>query len=273
MKQENISWDEFKLRVADHIKKGAGPRLCRGQANADWKLKTSFHRNPNGVDFQSYFAMLTTLADMIGTIEGRRININDPDERGAFVAYLQHHGYATPLLDWTLSPYIAAYFAYSDLKCLEFENVAVYVFDYLKWMAHWETILDFFSDKYHVSVFSPLSNGNIRQLVQQGTYYMFTNIDDVESHISAYEEKSKDSYLDKFLIPSSERNYVLTDLDAMGINEYSLFRTTDALCRSFRDAIFIRSMDGKGAIERMREIMLENLQTPIKNEVEAIKSK
>src|SRR5205085_1893422 len=47
-----------------------------------------------------------------------------------YMAYLRHHGFPSPLLDWSQSPYVAAFFAFAH--AVDSEEVSIYVLTHAK---------------------------------------------------------------------------------------------------------------------------------------------
>lgn len=257
METKEVSWRQFKDLIEEHIIDKRGPRMCRGQSDSSWKLKTSFHRNTKGLNFKTYFEIVPFMADWIGSIQSRNIDTLDPEVMGSFLATLQHNGYPTPLLDWTLSPYIAAYFAFSEVNedAPKSDHVAIYVFDHNSWIQKWAPIYDYHVEDSHVTVLLPKAMANLRQIQQQGLLYMFTNIDDIETHIGLLEKGAKETYLQKYLFSVKERPLAMNDLEVMGINAFSLFGGPEGICRYFRESVFRVDKIGQTPAERMGEFL------------------
>ena len=107
------------------------PRLFRGQHRVDWKLQEMFDRwlagrwldsGPHNFDKlfskarQGRFELarlqldsFRRLVEGLPGVEGRLLE----DDRQLW-ALGRHHGLVTPLLDWSESPYVAAFFAFFD---------------------------------------------------------------------------------------------------------------------------------------------------------------
>ncbi len=258
MQQKDVSWKEFKKSIEADLEEKRWPKLARGQADSTWSLKTSFHRlNQKRMTLRQYFEqVLPVLADYIGSHEKRRINLSEPQVNGAFLAYVQHYGFPTPLLDWTFSPFMSAYHAFSVCEELpqESQSVSIYLFDYLSWCEIYQPILDYRESKPHVSLLYPQALGNLRQLHQQGIYF-FTNIEDIEKHIEQKEKESRKIFLEKYNIPISEKPRVLADLEVMGINALSLFGGTEGVCRYFKESVFQSEKLGESPPERLRRFL------------------
>lgn len=254
----NTNWQDFRSLILNHIKERKGPQLCRGQANSSWKLRTSFHRsNVKQLDFKNYFEnLIPYLADAIETLEGRTIDVANPVVNGAFLAYAQHHGLPTPLLDWTYSPYKAAYYAFSSIEDASplSDHAAIYVFDHLKWLRKYKQVLNYLEESPHVSILQAKSMGNHRQIFQQGTY-IFTNLDDIEEHIISHEEQDGEEYLTKYLFSVREKPLILDELEAMGINAYSLFGGSDGMFRFFKESVFRADSVGLTPADRLKVMM------------------
>jgi len=83
--------------------------IFRGQSNASWELKTSIERC---VFFgKNYRVEKDFLADFQRGAHCHSASLPATHDTLSWLALMQHHGAPTRLLDFTESPYIAAYFA------------------------------------------------------------------------------------------------------------------------------------------------------------------
>jgi len=172
----------------------------------------------------------------------QRFNLLIPDELGAFLNRAQHHGYPTPLLDWTYSPYVAAFFAYQHItnaasgSAGENEKVRIFMLDQEAWRNAWEPLLFLEFPRLHVTVGDFLAFENERLIPQQAASVV-TNVDDIEWYISSRETDTK-KYLQAIDLPVLQRKEVICDLDRMGITAGSLFPGLDGACEELRERNF-----------------------------------
>jgi hypothetical protein len=212
--------------------------LFRGQTK-QWKLRTAFHRRGR-YDLGRFITEdITKLHRRLTARTKHVFNLGIPNENGAFFNLAQHHGYPTPLLDWTFSPYVAAFFAFRNVpkKLERDECVRVFIFDQEKWKSDWPQFLMLNTAWPHFSIMEFLAIDNERLVPQQAATTV-TNIDDVETYIFEKEREKNCKYLSAIDIPYSERNKVIKELSYMGITAGSMFPGLDGSCEELREKLF-----------------------------------
>src|SRR5450432_2593273 len=130
LQARRMDWSEYKTYVAGLINRRY---IFRGQ-NKPWRLRTSFHRRGRSNLFRYVLEDIPTLHRHLSARTRHVFNLENPDQNGAFYNLIQHHGYPTPLLDWSYSPYVAAFFAFRGIRKHEVleENhrvVRIHIFD------------------------------------------------------------------------------------------------------------------------------------------------
>lgn len=229
---EELSWRDFHDTARDLYTDGY---LFRGQS-LDWRLRTSFHRHGRTDFIRYWFEDTPKLIRQLSSLTKRRYKQEDPQEVGALLNLAQHHGFPTPLLDWTESPYIAAYFAYHGSDTNN-RNVRVYALNKERWVEVNAQHQSIFTADLTLSVLELLALENNRVFPQQSVT-MFSNIDDIEQYIEFIENTNKESYLKVFSLPCSDRSIALKELRSMGITPGSLFPGVDGVCRELRERYF-----------------------------------
>jgi hypothetical protein len=254
------SWEAFEeqlqtLRKERLQQKWSANFLYRGQGNSTWELLTTLERNGKDIlPLREYHHFIFVVKPQIESFTGTNWNImpypngidkwlsdNDsiiPNAFGwsaeyqdtySYMAYLRHYGFPSPLLDWSSSPYVAAYFAFRNVLQCE-KDVSIYVFLESKSEIG---LKGGCSEKPYIQRLGPYVKTDVRHFFQQCNYTICI-VHDGEWQYAPHEKAfarcdSNQDVLWKFNIPSSERLKVLKLLDSYNINALSLFGSGESL--------------------------------------------
>jgi len=224
--------------------------LFRGQSNANWTLTTTLERyavqKPKLLGAGDYYQRIHAAKPQIETYTGKHWEIDDPlqyykrlkdssffHNRFAgkiyeYMVFLRHHGFPSPLLDWSRSPYVAAFFAFRDAP---FEEGCVAVYSFLEHAGKGKFAR---GGSPKISGLGPNVASHKRHFIQQSQYTVCTQDTDDEfmyrSHQTAFENsETGQDILWKMTLPTKQRLEILRILDLHNINSLSLFGSDEGL--------------------------------------------
>jgi len=235
----SMGWKGFK----EYVSTLEGRRfLFRGQSRP-WRLRTSFHRAGRADLHRFVLEDIPMLHKHLSARTKHLFRLDIADENGAFFNLVQHHGYPTPLLDWTYSPYVAAFFAYRHVRgdwsasSISEGKVRIFVFDQALWKQSYRQVSQLLIPGPHVSISEFITIENERMIPQQAASTV-TNIDDVETYIASKETELDRKFLWAIDLPAMDRRSVMQELSYMGITAGSLFPGLDGACEELRERNF-----------------------------------
>jgi hypothetical protein len=273
MEDLTVDWREFPMAVGQKLAEMQGrgrqmwPPLFRGVGNSHWGLETTLERSMETTTdtLKAYYRRIDRSKPVVESLTGKRWqdipNSNEfelqLDQSGGpwldrfmlknpsiyeYLIYLRHHGFPSPLLDWTRSAYIAAFFAFDSMD-RNAEFVAVYM--YVRNFNHAST-----SDN-NMFIVGKYIRTHPRHYLQQSNYSLCVGLqikrdgDEVAGydyrfmpHEGALGKDKSEMFL-KILLPASERRTALFELDSMNVNPYSVYSSEESLIRTIARQQFL----------------------------------
>jgi len=248
MKIVNLeSWESFEKEVSkffdavQKIKTEKHPFIVstpifRGHANASWKLQTTLERfTERTFGVEDYYWTMQSVRPAVVSITEKNWDLPEsivgaiPPTGYAFMVYLRHHGFPSPLLDWTRSPFVAAFFAFRSREKQTDDRVAIY--SYVEWRGDAK---HFQGQAPRVHGLGPYVVSHKRHYAQQCEYTICRKKVDENYEYSSHEaafldNKSDQGALTKYTLPVSERTKALKQLYRMNVTTFSLFGSEESL--------------------------------------------
>ncbi|MBR1122993.1 FRG domain-containing protein [Bradyrhizobium lablabi] len=228
------TWDQFKHGIRDELP-GAHDYdvykryIFRGQGNANWPLKSSFDRTYSDKQAANRDRLakelITEFYEECERYSAWRYSFDDP----RVLAMAQHHGLPTRLLDWSFSPYVAAYFAFSWFLFEQRDgggNVAIWVLNRGEVEAK--------APGGQLQIISVQDHENNRLGNQFGLFtFLKTNEGSLEEYLTS-RAVNLGSALVRLEIPRSECRTALQDLILMGIHHGTIFPGKEGIAQTIK---------------------------------------
>lgn len=237
------------------LKGDLGPRrllLFRGQISSSWNLKSSLERHGvNQITCGEYYRLIDRYKPLINpfienkyerksSLAGYPFNFQEYDKGSwelpemEYLAYLRHHGFPTPLLDFSLSCFVALFFACEDFNTEEKLDGKVFLYSPPE---NKENCGNGIPD---VRIIGRYVEAGKRHFAQQSQYLVSVNFDSEWKFITfqeAVEHSRNDHVLREIIIEAAAKASLMSSLREMNINRYSMFLNEDALIRAFADEL------------------------------------
>jgi hypothetical protein len=223
------SWQEFKQEaVSLKSKRGYVWRGQKKDEDNGWSLQSSFDRKMQIKEPNARIKRLRRHLDNFkGEMNRTYPDVLPQDDVGIW-ALGQHYGLKTPLLDWTLSPFIAAYFAFSEKRDPKDQNDHYrYVYGLNRSLERLLSKLkkagEILSADRSVTLIDQLPYPNPRFTAQKGIFSKAFQGNDITKYIQSFSRKRpREVLIVKFRIPTKDRQECLHELHLMDINHMSL---------------------------------------------------
>lgn len=215
------TWSAFKSQIVQkYLAQPAEHRRLfwfRGQPCSSWRLVPTLDRFSS--PFASDEARSRYAEDLLSEFREQTLGLGARDipPYGKSLELLaRHHGLPSPILDWTESPYIAAFFAFQEERDSSDDTVAIWAFN---------------SGRLEPTDFVDLIREpeelwyNPRAQQQRS---VFMRVNGVAKGI----EERLGSAIEKIELPVDQHQAVLRDLEAMNITPRVMFPDLDGAART-----------------------------------------